>query len=69
MEFQLGNNHNILVLGLAIRNLVAHGVMTVHGGNVHSKTSIGFCNILKENLDNKTQHCFENYVLSSIVVK
>jgi len=69
MEFQLGNNHNILVLALAIRNLVAHGVMTVHGGNVNSKTTIGFCSMLKECVDNKTQHCFENYVLSSIVVK
>ncbi|MGI0482787.1 hypothetical protein ACN4EE_18625 [Geminocystis sp. CENA526] len=69
MEFQLGNNHNILVLATAIRHLVAHGVMTVHGGNVNSKTTIAFCSMLKECVDNKTQHCFENYVLNSIVVR
>ncbi|AFZ54696.1 MAG: hypothetical protein Kow0091_21220 [Geminocystis sp.] len=69
IEFKLGNNHNILILAQSIRHLVAHGVMTVHGGNVNSKTSIGFCNILKENLDNKTQYCFENYVLNPIIVK
>ena len=64
---QENKNHNILIIAQALRHLVAHGMMTIHAGDVKPQTTIDFCNSVRQCVNNKTQICFTEYVLNRII--
>lgn len=46
IHFKKGDNHNILILAQAIRHLIAHGIMTIHGGILNPKLLLIFVILL-----------------------
>ena len=67
IQFQDKENNNILVIAQAMRHLVAHGIMTIHAGRISPKTTINFCNSVKQCVNDKSQICFTEYILNNII--
>jgi hypothetical protein len=42
--------------------------MTIRAGNIKPKTTINFCNPVKHCVTEKTQNCFEQYVLNYTII-
>lgn len=63
-QFHDKEHDNILVIAQAVRHLVAHGIMSIHSGNVKPNTVQNFCDLLTHSVQEKTQLCFDELVLS-----
>ncbi|BAQ61282.1 hypothetical protein GM3708_1688 [Geminocystis sp. NIES-3708] len=63
-QFNQKEHNNILVIAQAVRHLVAHGMMSIHSGNVKPNTVKNFCDLLTYAVEEKTQFCFDELVLS-----
>jgi len=68
-KFTAYRDDNLLVLAAAVRQLVAHGIMTIHSGGVTPETVQNFCHILTSSVYLKSEECFKKYVMAKCQIE